>query len=737
MSEGATPGGTREQRTELVEVHSGVDQHNHSRSRTIRGFELLISLPLLLWLVVDFRADPADFLDWRILVWAAAITFVDLLPVQGSADMAFSLSFPIELSAALVYPPPVAALIAVAGTGDKREIKRELPLMKALYIRAQIAWSVALESMIFHQFATLHSRWYIMGLAVLVSALCGYALNVIIVANYAHLQSGEEIEGIIREMHVGVFGEFVTSYMGLALFSVLVAITTQSQGVGLFALVVFIAPLAFARQMFQRTHSLQMATEELAERQAENEHQALHDALTGLPNRLLFQQRLAAAIEAAKECGGSIAVMLMDLDHFKEINDTLGHHFGDQLLCEIGPRLSTVLRDHDMMARLGGDEFGILLPELPSDSVAITIAQRLLEELEHPVTVEGLALDVAGSLGIAIYPSQSQDAESLLRRADVAMYAAKEAGGGFEQYTPEMDAHSPSRLTLVTQVRPALERGEMTVYYQPKVRLSDGRVAGAEALIRWEHPERGLVPPDDFIPLVEKTVLLRPLTLYVISRVCENWRTWANAGMRIPVAINLSPRSLLDMQLPTQIEEIMQRWGVPASFVQLELTESFLVADSGRSKAVIDQFSRIGIGLSIDDFGTGYSSLSHLKRLPIDEIKIDRSFVSQMNVNANDFMIARATIELGKNLGLRVVAEGVEDRETFDRLADFECDEAQGFYISRPLCFEDFSRWLSVRSPEAIVNERLNRPRPLADANGPPPDPATGQRRATGSLHPR
>jgi diguanylate cyclase (GGDEF)-like protein len=698
-----------QRRTDHPEAAGAIDQHSHPRTLAIRGFETLIFMPLAVWLIVDFKSDPTDFLDWRIFVWALAITVVDLLPVQGSADMAFSLSFPIELSAALVYPPPVAALIAFIGTGDRREVRRELPLMKALYIRAQIAWSVALESLIFHNFATLQSRWFIMGVSVLVAALAGYALNVIIVANYAHLQSGESLDDIVREMHVGVFGEFVTSYMGLALFSVLVAITTQSKGVGLFALVVFIAPLAFARQMFQRTHSLQLATEELAERQAENEHQALHDALTGLPNRLLFQQRLAVGIEEARARGSSIAVMLMDLDHFKEINDTLGHHFGDQLLREIGPRLSTVLRDHDMMARLGGDEFGILLPDLPSESVAITIAQRLLEELEHPVTVEGLALDVAGSVGIAIFPSQSQDAESLLRRADVAMYAAKEAGGGYERYAPEMDAHNPSRLTLVTQVRPALERDEMTVYYQPKVRLSDGRVAGAEALIRWNHPERGLLPPDDFIPLVEKTVLLRPLTLHVVNRVCEDWRTWADAGMEIPVAINLSPRSLLDMQLPDRIEEILARWRVPSSFVQLELTENFLVADSGRSNAVIDRLSQIGIGLSIDDFGTGYSSLSHLKRLPIDEIKIDRSFVSQMNTHANDFMIARATIELGKNLGLRVVAEGVEDRETFDRLADFECDEAQGFYISRPLPFDEFSRWLSVRKPEAFVNERLRR----------------------------
>ena len=295
------------------------------------------------------------------------------------------------------------------------------------------------------------------------------------------------------------------------MFSVLVAISTETTG--LWALVVFIAPLAFARQMFTRTHSLQEATTELELRQAENEHQALHDSLTGLPNRLLFQQRLADAIDAARERHGRIAVILMDLDHFKEVNDTLGHHFGDELLKQIGPRLATVLRDEDMMARLGGDEFGILLPDLPEDQVAFSIAERLLEELQTPVSVEGLALDVSGSLGIATFPTQSKNAESLLRRADVAMYAAKEAGGGYELYAPAMDQHSPSRLTLVSQVRPALEQGEFEMYYQPKVRLTDGRVAGAEALIRWNHPERGVVAPDDFIPLVEKTVLLGPLTL--------------------------------------------------------------------------------------------------------------------------------------------------------------------------------------------------------------------------------
>jgi len=427
--------------------------------------------------------------------------------------------------------------------------------------------------------------------------------------------------------------------------------------------------------------------------------------LTGLPNRVLFQQRLVEAIDAARLRGGRIAVMLMDLDHFKEVNDTLGHHFGDQLLKEIGPRLSTVLRDDDMMARLGGDEFGVLLPELPDDDVAFTIAERLLEELAVPVSVEGLALDVAGSLGIAIFPTHGQNAEALLRRADVAMYSAKEAGGGYEVYVPEMDQHSPARLTLVSQVRPALEREEFEMYFQPKVRLTDGRVAGAEALLRWNHPERGVVAPDEFIPLVEKTVLLAPLTSYVMEHVMRQWRTWADEGMAIPIAINLSPRSLLARNLPEEVASKLERFEMPASFLRMELTESFLMSDSGRSTAVLDGLAQSGVSLSIDDFGTGYSSLSYLKRLPIDEIKIDRSFVMDMNTDGDDFMIVRATVDLGKNLGLRVVAEGVEDRETFDRLADFGCDEAQGYYIARPMPLDEFGRWLSVRNPEAIVHE--------------------------------
>jgi diguanylate cyclase (GGDEF)-like protein len=681
----------------------------HDRRTSIRVYELMVTVPVVAYLVWSVFHDPQPFSEWQLYVWTIAVAVAELLPVPTNVSMRFSLSFPLELSAAMLFPTPAAAAIAFVGSADPREFRGEVPPLKALFVRAQISVCVIAESLIFthlvhpdysaafNEILKDVNAWTLL-IPTLLAAIVGYSLNTLFVAGYSHFQTGKRVLAIVREMHRGVFGEFLASYMALALFAVLVATSVQSLGV--FAILVFAAPLAFARQMFQRTHSLQEATSELAEKQAENEYQALHDSLTGMPNRMLFQQRLVEAIAEGRRKGERIAVMLIDLDHFKEINDTLGHHFGDLLLQEIGPRLSSVLRDNDLMARLGGDEFGIVLPELPSEDAAMRIADRLLEELETPVSVEGLALDVSGSIGIALFPTQAQDAEALLRRADVAMYAAKENGGGYELYADDMDRHNPARLTLIGQVRPALESGEFVLYYQPKVRLSDGRAAGAEALIRWDHPSLGLLSPDEFVPLVEKTVLLRPLTHHVIETVLKQWREWADMGIRIPIAINVSARSLLDQELPEQVEAQLRRWDVPPAFLRMELTESFLMGDSGRSSQVLDALSDVGVGLSIDDFGTGYSSLSYLKRLPIEEIKIDRSFVMQMHVDANDFMIVRATVDLGRNLGLRVVAEGVEDLATFDRLAEFECDEAQGYYISRPLSAIEFTRWLSVRNLE-------------------------------------
>ena len=514
----------------------------NDRRAVIRLYELVVTAPVLIYLFVAFSHAFTSHVslvldgDWLTpLVWAIAVAVAELLPVPTNVSMAFSLSFPLELSAALIFPTPVAAAIGFFGSVDWREIHGEMPLLKALFIRSQIAVCVIIESLIFKIWV---HPWELQGGSPLrligptfLAAVAGYATNTLIVAFYIKLQTGRSVRAVITDMHEGVFGEFVLSYMGLALFAVLVASAFSDHRA--LAIVVFAAPLALARQMFRRTHSLQEATSKLAVKQAENEYQAMHDSLTGLPNRMLFQLRLIEAIDEAKENGDRVAVMLIDLDHFKEINDTLGHHFGDLLLQEIGPRLSRVLRDEDLMARLGGDEFGIVLPDLPSDDVALQVADRLLEELQIPMSVEGLALDVSGSVGIAIFPKQANDAESLMRRADVAMYAAKENGGGFELYDDDLDRHNPNRLTLIGQVRPALEAREFVMHYQPKVRLSDGRAAGAEALIRWEHPALGLLLPDEFIPLVEKTVLLRPLTrLYYAGLIfaVAAGPTWGSAS---------------------------------------------------------------------------------------------------------------------------------------------------------------------------------------------------------------
>jgi diguanylate cyclase (GGDEF)-like protein len=663
------------------------------RRHVLRAYELLLSLPLLAYLGYTTWQTPSGFLDWRLLVWFGAIALVHLMPIPRRMPFPFSLSFPLELSVALLYPPPVAAVIVFAASIDQEELRRDHPPLTIVFRHAQLALCVLAQGTIFHSLTDLNDRWFVVGSVVILAALIGYAISTMVTAEWQTLRYRHRLDHVLRAMHEGVMAEFLLTYLGLALFSLLVAKTTSTETIGLWAIAVFIAPLAFAWQMLHRTHSLELATEELARKQAENEYQALHDQLTDLPNRLLFQRSLATTIEEAEQRGGKFGVMLMDLDHFKDINDALGHHFGDKLLAAIGPRIAQSLRD------------GVLLADLPDDETASVVAERVVEGLRRPIRVEELDLDVSGSVGVALYPTHAEDPDMLLRHADVAMYAAKESGVGFEIYDEIIDRYKPELLTLVTQVRPAIEEGQFRMYLQPKVRLSDGRVAGAEALIRWEHPTLGRLSPADFIPMVEKTVLLKPLTYWVIEDVVRTLRSWADYDVRLPVAVNLSPRSLLDQNLPGLVGGLLERFDVPASLLRLELTESFLVADSGRSDAVLNELSHLGVGLSIDDFGTGFSSLSYLKRLPIEELKIDRSFVSHMLDRADDFTIVRATVELGRNLGLRVVAEGVQDRATFDRLGDFGCDEAQGFYIAKPLEPEAFWGWLSAREAEFHIED--------------------------------
>ena len=409
-----------------------------------------------------------------------------------------------------------------------------------------------------------------------------------------------------------------------------------------------------------------------------NEHQALHDALTELPNRTLFHDRVGQALAVSRREHISVAVMIMDLDRFKQVNDTLGHASGDELLMQVGVRLRAALRESDTVARLGGDEFGVLLPKVVDSVAAASVARKLRKALEEPFTIYGLALQIEASVGIALYPEHGDDVHSLLQRADVAMYVTKEQPGGCEIYAKERDDYSPDRLTMLTELRRAIDQGELVLHYQPKAELRSGEVKGVEALVRWSHPVRGLTPPDEFIPLAQKTGVIVPLTFFVLNEALRQCRTWQLEGLDLSVGVNLSVRNLLDVHLPDTVGELLGRWEVPPSLLELEITESTILADPIRAMHVLSRLSGMGVRLAIDDFGTGYSSLAYLKRLPVDELKIDKSFVQGMDENENDAVIVRSTIDLGRNLGLRVVAEGVETAAAWRRLVALGCDVAQG-----------------------------------------------------------
>ena len=424
---------------------------------------------------------------------------------------------------------------------------------------------------------------------------------------------------------------------------------------------------------------------------AEREYQALHDPLTGLPNRTLFTDRVRQAV-AALGPDGRLAVLLIDLDRFKEINDTLGHASGDLVLREVGIRLRAGLPDSHLVARLGGDEFAVLVPALPGWDAAVAVGQLVRATLGRPLPVEQLELEVSGSIGIALGPDHGDDPELLLQRADVAMYQAKDGHADIEVYAPERDQYSPRRLALVGALRTAIQQGELTLRYQPKVELAGGRVVGAEALVRWHHPVHGQVPPDEFIPIAESTALIQPLGQFVLESALEQARRWRQAGLSLGLAVNLSVRNLMDPALVDRVAALIARAGVAPASLTLEITESGVMTDPEAAIAMLWGLRRIGVRLSVDDFGTGYSSLAYLKRLPVDEVKLDKSFVLNMTGDPDDAAIVRSTIELAHNLGLQLVAEGVENQETLELLASLGCDVAQGFHLARPMPAADLAR---------------------------------------------
>lgn len=425
---------------------------------------------------------------------------------------------------------------------------------------------------------------------------------------------------------------------------------------------------------------------------------AYTDPVTELPNRVRFRECLQEAIVQAREKRHPLALLLTDLDRFQDVNDTLGHTRGDHLLHQVGLRLRSALFSPDVVARLGGDEFGILLPRLAAAGDVMLVVKKLQDFLQAPFMIEGIPIAVETSVGVAIMPEHATDADGLMQRADIAMYRAKRMASGFVLYAPEFDPHSPERLGLMAELRDAIERNQLLLHLQPKVEIKTGRIVGTEALVRWQHPRRGLLAPDKFIGVAEHTGLMAPLTHWVLTDALNHCQGARRDGIHLRMNVNLSARSLHDPNLPEIVGNALKTTGARPEQLTLEITESAIVLDPQRAEETLATLSRMGVWLSIDDFGTGYTSLASIKHLPVNEIKIDKTFVTGMLTDKSDAMIVRSVIELGHNLGLRVVAEGVETQETLDILAALGCDEAQGYLISRPQTYDSLKSWFSTSS---------------------------------------
>jgi diguanylate cyclase len=407
-----------------------------------------------------------------------------------------------------------------------------------------------------------------------------------------------------------------------------------------------------------------------------------------------------------------MALLLLDLDRFKEVNDTLGHLVGDRLLTLIGPRLRQPLREADTVARLGGDEFAILLPGPTDVPAACGIAERIAETFREPFLVDDMALEVGISIGVALYPEHGEAVEPLLQHADAAMYAAKRDGFGFVVYNAESESNRARRLGLTRELRRAIEDDQLSLSFQPKVDAREGTLAGVEALLRWHHPEHGLIAPEHFVPGAEQTGLIRPLTLWVANATLRAQRAWREAGVEVNAAINLSVKSLHDPALANVLGLLFERWQTDAGCLTLELTESALMADPKTSMSVLKRVADLGCRVSLDDFGTGYSSLAYLQRLPIHELKIDRSFVAAMTEDDNAAVVVRSVIKLAKSLGLTVVAEGVESEEGFAWLRSLGCDQLQGFYVGEPMPPGELLPWLKESPWDAAPQQAGDRAQP-------------------------
>lgn len=435
-------------------------------------------------------------------------------------------------------------------------------------------------------------------------------------------------------------------------------------------------------------------TNALRAKSDEIEHQASHDSLTGLPNRLWLSKKLENEIKHASVSNKHIALMLIDMNRFKQINNTLGHEAGDELLKEVSKSLQSCLWKSDSIVRMGGDEFALLMPITNEDHCFIAL-DKILDIMDEPVIIDGIPLEIDISLGMAVYPKHAEDATNLIRCAEVAMYLAKERGAQYTIYDINNDPHSIKQLRLSGELRQAAKLDQLSLHYQPKMNIHSNEITGVEALLRWTHPQHGNIPPDEFIPIAEQTGSIASLTYWVLHTAIEQCASWHNNGLDIDISVNLSARMLHDFEMPNRIMAILEKHGLPASKLELEITETAIIMEPDKALSILKRLHDVGIQLSIDDFGTGYTSIAYLKRLPARYIKIDKSFVLEMHSDRESATIVQTIIDLSHSMGIEVIAEGVEDRETLAELVSLGCDTIQGYYLSRPMPIEQFETWLS------------------------------------------
>jgi diguanylate cyclase (GGDEF)-like protein len=648
-----------------------------------RLFFGLVTVTGLALLAHTLLAETPDVPAHPLLLWVliGCVVAGELVPVnfvvrgrQGELSPATAFAFALTIAFGPGVAVPALALATLVG-----ELALRKPAYKVLFNIAQYTIAIYVTGALMTALTDVPREPLasFVGTDLPALLLCGgvfYFLNALLVSTVIALRNGYPVLSFFAE-------DFVvqSSTAGFALGLAPLIVIVGEFSVGMLPLVAL--PL--------------IAIHRNTRQALVNEHQALHDTLTGLPNRALFHDRVHQAIETARRNEAHCAVMVMDLDHFKEINDTLGHYHGDRLLQLVGQRLSSSLRGEDTVARLGGDEFAVLLPNVRDGEYALEVARKLLDSLRRSFEIDGLSLEVGASIGIASFPLHGEDGEALLQRADIAMYVAKAAHAGARLYEVEHDQHSVQRLALAGELRRAIENDELLLHYQPKIDVATGRVVGVEALCRWQHPSLGLIMPVDFVPMAEHTGLITPLTKRVLEIALEQIATWRDAGRHLSVAVNLSARSFLDSQLlEADLPALLTQHQIDPALLELEITESMIVGDPERVRGVLETLNSLGVTLAIDDFGTGYSSLAYLRDLPVDEIKIDRSFVLEMGGERSGETIVRSIIDLAHNLGLRAVAEGVEDQSLLTRLTELGCDTAQGYFISRPLPVRRLEAWL-------------------------------------------